>query len=72
MVVAVDRQELMGDAHDVSKLSAIQALEQELGIKTFAILTMQEIFTRVKETLTEDVRRAWVAYYERYGAVQMG
>jgi len=71
MVVAVDRQELMGDAHDVSKLSAIQALEQELGIKTFAILTMQEIFTQVKETLTEDVRRAWVAYYERYGAVRM-
>ena len=71
MVVAVDRQELMGDAHDVSKLSAIQALEQELGIKTFAILTMQEIFTRVKDTLAEDVRRAWVAYYDRYGAVRV-
>ena len=71
IVVAVDRQELMGDTHDVSKLSAIQALEQELGIKTFAILTMQEIFTRVKDTLAEDVRRAWVAYYERYGAVRM-
>ncbi len=71
MVVAVDRQELMGDVHDVGKLSATQALEQELGIKTFAILTMQEIFSRVKETLSQDVRRAWVVYYEQYGAVPM-
>ena len=31
MVVAVDRQELLGDADEVGQLSAIQALEKELG-----------------------------------------
>ena len=71
MVVAVDRQELLRDANEVGQLSAIQALEQELGIRTFAILTMQEIFTLVKDSLSADVRQAWVAYYEQYGAVQM-
>ena len=70
MVVAVDRQEVLGDTN--GRLSAIQALEQEFGIRTFAILTMQEIFTLVKDSLSADVRRAWIAYYERYGAVQLG
>ena len=70
MVVAVDRQEVLGDTN--GRLSAIQALEQEFGIRTFAILTMQEIFTLVKESLSADVRQAWIAYYERYGAVQLG
>ena len=70
MVVAVDRQEVLGDTN--GRLSAIQALEQEFGIRTFAILTMQEIFTLVKDSLSADVRQAWIAYYERYGAVQLG
>ena len=72
MVVAVDRQELLGDAQQVGRYSAIQALEHELGIRTFAILTMQEIFSLVKDRLSAEVRQAWIAYYEHYGAVQLG
>ena len=72
MVVAVDRQELLGDAQQVGQYSAIQALEQELGIRTFAILTMQEIFSLVQDSLSAEVRQAWIAYYARYGAVQLG
>ena len=72
MVVAVDRQELLGDAQQVGRYSAIQALEHEIGIRTFAILTMQEIFSLVKDTLSAAVRQAWIAYYERYGAVRLG
>lgn len=72
MIVAVDRQELLGDAQQVGQYSAIQALEHELGIRTFAILTMQEIFGLVKDRLSAEVRQAWIAYYERYGAVQLG
>ena len=72
MVVAVDRQEVLGEANEGGRLSAIQALEQEFGIRTFAILSMQEIFTLVKDTLSAEVRQAWIAYYERYGAVQLG
>ncbi len=71
MVIAVDRQERMGDARTVGTRSALQALEDECGIKTVAILTMQEIFTLVKDSLDAAVRHAWVDYYERYGAVGM-
>jgi orotate phosphoribosyltransferase len=71
MVIAVDRQELLGDAHEGGSYSAVQALEKELGIKTVAILTMQDIFALVKDTLDTNVRQAWIEYYEKYGAVRM-
>ncbi len=71
MVIAVDRQERMGDAQTVGAQSAIQALEEEYGMKTVAILTMQEIFALVKDTLDVAVRHAWIHYYEQYGAVRM-
>lgn len=71
MVIAVDRQELMGDARTPGALSAVQALEQELGVRTVAILTMQDIFALVKNSLDKSVRQAWVEYYEQYGAVRM-
>jgi orotate phosphoribosyltransferase len=71
MVIAVDRQELMGDTQTPGAHSAVQALEHELGIKTVAILTMQDVFAFVKNTLAKPVRHAWVEYYEQYGAVRM-
>ncbi len=71
MVIAVDRQELMGDAQHVGAHSAVQALEEAFGIKTVTILTMQEIFSLVKDTLEKDVRQGWITYYEQYGAVSM-
>jgi orotate phosphoribosyltransferase len=71
MVIAVDRQELLGDAQSVGSQSAVQALEKELGIRTFAILTMQDIFALMKDTLAKNVRQAWIEYYEKYGAVRM-
>jgi orotate phosphoribosyltransferase len=71
MVIAVDRQELMGEGTQVGSRSAVQILETELGIKTVPILTMQEIFSLVKDSLGKSVRQAWVTYYEQYGAVRM-
>ncbi len=71
MVLAVDRQELMGDATMVGDKSAVQAMEQELRIKTVAILTMQDIFAAVKNSLAPEVKRAWIDYYEKYGAVKL-
>jgi orotate phosphoribosyltransferase len=71
MVIAVDRQELMGDTQTAGAQSAVQALEKELGVKTVAILTMQDVFALVKDSLDKSVRRAWVEYYEEYGAVKM-
>jgi len=72
MVIAVDRQELLADTPGGGQLSAVQILEKELGIKTVAILTMQEIFALIQDTLERSVRQAWVEYYEKYGAVRMG
>jgi orotate phosphoribosyltransferase len=71
MVIAVDRQELMGDVQTAGSHSAVQALAKELGIQTVAILTMQEIFSFIKDSLNKAVRQAWVEYYEKYGAVRM-
>jgi orotate phosphoribosyltransferase len=71
MVIAVDRQELLGDTHNGDSRSTVQALKAELGIKTVAILTMQEIFALIKDTLEQSVRHAWIEYYEQYGAVRM-
>ena len=71
MVIAVDRQELMGDAINIGGKSAVQTLEEGLGIKTQSILTMQEIFAIMKDTLSEEIRNSWVEYYDKYGAVKM-
>ena len=71
MVIAVDRQELLGDAHDGGSRSAVQALEAELGIRTVPILTMQEVFALIKDALEKSVRQAWIEYYEKHGAVRM-
>jgi orotate phosphoribosyltransferase len=71
MVIAVDRQELLGDTRNSGSRSAVQTLEAELGFKTVAILTMQEIFALIKDTLEKSVRHAWIEYYEKYGAVRM-
>ena len=71
MVIAVDRQELLGNMDTVGIYSSVQSLEHELGIKTLSILTMQDIFSLVKDSLDKNVRRLWVSYYKQFGAVRM-
>ncbi|MCS6925297.1 MAG: hypothetical protein NZ578_05280 [Candidatus Binatia bacterium] len=71
LVIAVDRQERIGDAQRVGTCSATQVLEEEYGVRTVAILTMQEIFALVQAGLDAEVRRAWIRYYEQYGVVRM-
>ena len=71
LVLAVDRQELMGDATAVGEKSAVAAFEAELGTKSVSVLTMQDIFAAVKDTLDPKVKRAWIDYYAKYGAVRL-
>ncbi len=71
LVLAVDRQELMGDATIVGDKSAVAAFEAELGVKSVCVLTMQDIFAAVKDTLEPQVKQAWVDYYAKYGAVRL-
>jgi hypothetical protein len=32
---------------------------------------MQDVFAFVKDSLDKNVRRSWVEYYEKFGAVRM-
>src|SRR3989344_3161749 len=70
LVLAVDRQEKLGDATNVEEKSATEKLE-ESGIKVFPILTMQEIYAMVKEYMPDMDNMHWIEYYEKYGAVKL-
>ncbi len=71
IVIAVDRQEKMGDAEKIDSLSATQAIERDYGVRTFAFLPMKSIFDLVKESLKPEIRQAWQDYYKKYGAVEL-
>lgn len=71
LVLAVDRQEKMGDAENVEDKSAIQYIEDEFGVKVFPILKMEVIFNLVKDNLSEEIRQNWMDYYKKYGVIQL-
>jgi orotate phosphoribosyltransferase len=71
LVLLADRQEKMGDAINVSPLSAVGNIEKNLNIKVYHILSMQEIFRMTQDTLNPEIKGLWVKYYEKYGAVRM-
>lgn len=71
LVLAVDRQERMGDAENVEEKSAIQYIEDEFGVSVFPILGMESIFNLVKGNLNEEIKQNWMDYYKRYGVVQL-
>ncbi len=70
LVLAVDRQERMGDAVNVESHSATESIEKQ-GIPVFSILNMQDIFSLVKDSLPDDIKQLWVEYYYKYGAVKL-
>ncbi|MFH0848474.1 MAG: orotate phosphoribosyltransferase [archaeon] len=67
LVLAVDREEKMGDAEQVERISAVQNIEEQFGIKVFSILSMKRVFDLVKDEISDDIRRIWIDYYDRYG-----
>jgi len=71
LVLLCDRQEKMGDAINVSSLSAVDYIEKKFGIRVYPILTMQEIFFLIKDRISPQIRELWVDYYDKYGAVRM-
>jgi len=71
IVIAVDRQEKMGDAKKVEDKSAVQNLEDNFGIKVFPILGMDVIFKLIEDTLSEEIKGNWTDYYKKYGTVQL-
>ena len=71
LVVAVDRQEKMGDAEHVEEKSAVQNIKDQFGFPVFSILNMQTIFDQIKNNLNEDIQKSWIEYYSRYGVVKL-
>lgn len=71
LVLAVDRQEKMGDAAVVEEKSAVQSIEDQYGFKVFSMLDMQTIFDLVKSELDDDIRNSWISYYDKYGIASL-
>ncbi len=66
VVVGVDRQEVTSEGK-----SAVQYLEDALGVKVHPILTAKTIYSLIRDILKEEERRAWKEYYDRYGVVKL-
>lgn len=67
VVIAVDRLEKLGDGADVQDISAVDYLENELGLKVFSIQNIKTIYNLIKDSLSDDMRKLWIEYYDKYG-----
>jgi orotate phosphoribosyltransferase len=67
LIIAVDRQERMGDTVKIEEQSAVQYLESVLGLKVFSIQNIKTIYELIEENLDEDIRQLWLDYYDKYG-----
>ncbi|UCH37912.1 MAG: aspartate carbamoyltransferase regulatory subunit [Candidatus Bathyarchaeota archaeon] len=71
MILVVDRQEKMGDAEEIDARSAVEYIDEVFGIKVFSILDSKTIFDLVKDRLSSEIRKHWVDYYEKFGAIKL-
>jgi orotate phosphoribosyltransferase len=71
MILLADRQEKMGDAENIEDKGPIEYIEKEFGLKVFPMLDMKTIFDFVKNDLSEEIRRYWIDYYNKYGTVKL-
>lgn len=71
IVIALDRQDRTGDAENIGAHSAVEEMELNYGIKVHSFLKMKDIFNSVKEQLPPSVKKAWIDYYGKYGAVKL-
>ncbi len=71
LIIAVDRQERMGDTVNIEENGAVEYLEKELGLNVFSIQNIQTIYALIKDSLDESMRRLWLDYYEKYGTVKL-
>lgn len=71
VVLAVDRQEKMGDSLNVGEFSSSEMIRRQYGFNVHAILTMEEIFKEVKPHIPPEIRDLWIEYYDKYGAVKL-
>ena len=71
IILAVDRHERMGDTENVEELSAVQYLEDVLGLNVFSIQNIKTIYSLIKDSLDKDIRELWLDYYDKYGVEKL-
>jgi len=71
LVIALDRQDKSGDVDNIGEYSAAQEMEKKFGVKVHSFLKMEDIFSAVKNTLDEGIKRSWIDYYNKYGVVKL-
>jgi len=71
LIIAVDRQERMGDVVNIEEDSAIDYLERELGLKVFSIQNIKTIYSLIKDSLDINMRQLWIEYYNKFGTVDL-
>ena len=71
LIIAVDRQEKMGEIERIDEKSAVQYIEEELNLKVFSIQNIKTIYHLIEDSLEEDMKRIWVDYYDKYGTIKL-
>ncbi|MGD0802973.1 MAG: aspartate carbamoyltransferase regulatory subunit [Candidatus Bathyarchaeia archaeon] len=71
LVIAVDRQEKMGDSEHIEAKTPSESIEETLGIKVFSIQNIRTIYSLIKDGLDPEMKRLWLEYYNKYGAVKL-
>jgi aspartate carbamoyltransferase regulatory subunit len=71
LVIAVDRQEKMGDSEHIEAKTPSESIQETLGIKVFSIQNIRTIYSLIKDGLDPEMKRLWLEYYNKYGAVKL-
>jgi len=71
LVIAVDRLEKMGDAEHIEPKTAVENIQEELGIKVFSIQNIKTIYSLIKDSLDPEMKKVWLDYYNKYGSVKI-
>lgn len=71
VLIALDRQERGGNATQIGELSAVQEVEQQLGLPVVAIANLADLLEFIKSDVSGDIDAAYrgriTAYRDRYG-----
>jgi len=71
LVLVVDRQEKAGDAEIVEEKSTLDYIREELKLKVFSLVNMEDVFKTVSKDLSKEIRESWKEYYEKYGNIKL-
>lgn len=72
IIVAVDRQERLGDMHKIKDMTAVEHLSKQLGVRVFSIERISSIYRLLKDTFDPEMHQLWLDYFSRYGSVRLG